>query len=740
MNSHLLEKGGQGPRHAAVFTLSSLACALGLAFTAHSTLAADAPAAQTTTLTETVVTADAETETATGPVTGYHAKRSSTATKTDTPINEIPQSISVIGTEQIRDQNAQTMQEVLRYTAGVNSDSYGLDNRGDWFDLRGGSGATLLDGMRLPLTGNYGAVRNEPYAFERVEVLRGPASVMSGQNGPGGVVNMVSKRPQAEAQHEIALQYGNNDHKQISVDLTGPLNADGTLLYRLVAVGRDSGTQVNYADESREYIAPSLTWKPNERISLTAYAEYQNDRSGNTDGFFPIAGTLNEAPNGRIPTDTFVSEPAWDTYGGERTRFGYEFNVQFNDNWSLSQNTRHDSVNGKQRSMYANFWEVDRAGNGYGSNALGDNRTLNRTWYAADDENGITTANLMLQGKVNWGVTRHTLLVGVDALRSNATSTSWSGDGTPLDVYSPTYGTFDYPDLDITQPDSHGTTHTSDYGILLQDQIKVMERWVLVAGARHDKASTEVSTSSSSNSNDSAWTKNFGLVYLADGGLSPYVSYSESFEPVGGFDANGNGYVPKRGKQVEAGLKWQPANQNFGATAAVYKLKEKNRLTTDPQNINFQIQKGEVTVQGLELEANGSIGYWDTIASYTWTDAKTTASSDPTDPTLNKRVANVPENMAKAWATYRFAAFGLPQLRVGGGVRFTGVTWDGTDTLKIPSYTLADAMAAYSTGDWRYALNISNLFDRTYIASCGTRGDCWYGTRRKAMLTAAYNW
>ncbi|MBZ8144027.1 TonB-dependent siderophore receptor, partial [Rubrivivax gelatinosus] len=190
-------------------------------------------------------------------------------TRTDTPLNEIPMSISVITAEQVRDQNAQTIQEVLRYTAGVSADVYGLDNRGDWFSLRGGSeGSTLVDGLRRPLSGWYGVVRDEPFAFERIEVLRGPSSVITGQNGPGGVVNLVSKRPQAEAAREVQVQVGNNDHKQIAADLTGPLTEDGRLAYRVLALRRDSGTQVEHADIERTLFAPSLQWQatPDTRL------------------------------------------------------------------------------------------------------------------------------------------------------------------------------------------------------------------------------------------------------------------------------------------------------------------------------------------------------------------------------------------------------------------------------------------------------------------------------------------
>ncbi|HEX6611319.1 MAG TPA: TonB-dependent receptor plug domain-containing protein, partial [Hyphomicrobiaceae bacterium] len=256
-------------------------------------------------------------ETATGPVNGYAATRSATASKTDTPLNEIPQSISVITADQVRDQASQTLQDALRYSAGVRHEMYGLDNRGDWFTLRGGSeGSVLLDGLRLPLAGWYGVVRNEPYAFERIEVLRGPASVIAGQNGPGGVVNLVSKRPQAEALREVGVQVGNHGHKQLQADLTGPLTEDGTLLWRVVALAKDSGTQVDHAFDERALLAPSLTWRPNARTSIDLHAEYQRDESGNVNAFFPYQGTVLPSPNGPIPMETFIGEPDWDTYGG----------------------------------------------------------------------------------------------------------------------------------------------------------------------------------------------------------------------------------------------------------------------------------------------------------------------------------------------------------------------------------------------------------------------------------------
>lgn len=702
---------------------STISLAVLLASTSVAAAEATSDSADVT-LPQVNVTDSSDHEAARGPVNGYVARKSATATRTDTPLNEIPQSISVISADRVREQNAQTMQEVLRYTAGVHADVYGLDNRGDWFYLRGGSeGSTLLDGLRLPVTGWYGMVRNEPYAFERIEVLRGPSSVMAGQNGPGGVVNLVSKRPLTEAQNEVQMQLGNYNHKQLAVDMTGPLNEDKTLLYRVVALGRDSGTQVDYADMQRVFFAPSLTWRPSSDTSLTAYAEYQKDHSLNTAGFFPLAGTLYPVPNGsRIPLERFVSEPDWDTYGGDRLRLGYELEQKLNDQWTLRHRLRHDHVEGKQRSMYANYWE------GF----LPDNRSLNRTWYATRDQGRITNADLFLEGKLETGMIKHTLLAGIDVMRQKSSRLYWTDAATPLDVYTPTYGLFVPPVLTpaTSQAWASGDTSLDQVGLLLQDQIKLFDRWVVTAALRKDRARTR--SNDGSRQHDDALTKTFGVVYLADGGWSPYASYSESFQPEIGLDRLGNPFHPKRGKQLEAGLKWQPTTLPVTASAAVYKLKESGRLTLDPVDINFSVQRGEAEVKGLELEMAATLAQWDVIANYTRTKTE--------DKDTGFNLPNVPDHAAAVWGVRRLGDWGLAGMKAGLGVRYVGDTWDGGDALKTKSVTLMDAMVSWDIGKWSLALNATNLANKTYFAACLADADCWYGTKREVVFSTSYRW
>lgn len=662
----------------------------------------------------------------------YVAKRTR-ALRTETPIEEIPQSISVVTAEQLRDQNAQNLQEALRYTVGVRADQYGLDNRGDWYSLRAGStGTTLLNGLRVPLSGYYGLIREEPYGLERIEVLHGPSSVLAGQNSPGGVVNLVSKRPRADTSREVAVQLGNDDLRQIAADLTGPVNDSGTLLYRLVTVYRDNDTQVDYADDHRRYLAPSLSWKPGEATTLTAYAEYQQDHNRNTNGFFPWAGTLLPAPNGRIRWNRFVGEPDWDRNAGQRMRVGYEFEHRLEENWSLRHDLRQDRLSGVLRSTYADFSQVDRHGNGYGDNALGPNRTITRLAYGTNDRSLIRSADLLLEGRLDSGRTQQTLLFGLDALHWNAERGVVADVPCPVpfDVYAPVYGDCPEPGLD---PAQFTRTRTRQTGLVVQDQIKFDQRWVLTGSLRRDHIETtseNIERARTGRNDDWATTRNLGLVFLAGGGWSPYIGYSESFQPVAGTDRNGAPFNPSRGKQREIGLKWMPSDRRISATASVYKLSESGRLSPDPADVNYSAQRGRVDAKGIELEAHANLGRWELIANFN--------HAETVDKTTGFRPESLPENSGAFWAVRAFDT--VPGLRIGGGVRYVGRSWDGADDLVTPSNTLLDAMASYDTERWRFALNAVNLTDKRYVVTCLARGDCWLGNRRRVTATVAYRW
>ncbi|AXI03334.1 TonB-dependent siderophore receptor [Aquirhabdus parva] len=667
-------------------------------------------------------------ETASSAVKGYVAKRSSAGTKTDTALLEIPQSISVITADQIKDQNAQSISEALRYSAGVTAEPYGVDNRGDYYALRGGSsGSVVLDGLRLPLIGSWGSMHDEPYAFQRVEVIRGPSAVTYGQNPPGGLVNLVSKQPQKTAQHEIVIQGGTNDHRQVAVDFTGPIDQDGTLLYRFVGLTNNSGTQVEYAKVRRDYIAPSLTWLPDSKTKLMIYGQYQKDESGNTNAFLPWAGTRLDAPGSypKISSRLFIGEPDWDSYGGQRTRIGYSFERKLSDDWTLRQNLRHDNANGHYNTMYADCcgWMGPRP----------SDRTVNRVWYAGQPTSDVTSADLQLEGKLNFDRLEHTLFFGVDSAQERSTNPSVSGlDPTPFDLYAPVYGRFAEPvaDFGVISP-----TRTTQLGISVQDQIKFDHHWVLVAGLRHDHAKVTVDDSANAGVDESAWSRRFGLVYLADHGLAPYLSYSQSFEALAGTDFYGQTFKPKRGEQYEAGLKWSPIGKPYMVSVATFQLKEKNRLTTDPNNPQNQLQLGEVTVKGFELEGNARYQNLEVLGSYTYTNAR-----DTTGPVKGTQLESIPKHSASLWAKYNFALADVSGFSVGSGVRYLGRNWGEGAVIDVPATTLVDALVSYTQDKWSVSLNAKNLFDKEYVATCLGRGDCWLGTRRSLVGSVSYHW
>ena len=666
--------------------------------------------------------------------TGYVPKRASTATRTDTPLIEVPQSITVITSELIRDQGSPNLQEVLRYAPGVRNELYGIDNRGDWISLRGSEESTIfLDGMRQPLTGWYGVVRVEPYNYERIEILRGPSSIITGANDPGGVVNLISKRPSEDALREVGVQFGNYDLRQVNADFGGPLNDSGTLLYRFVAVGKESDTQIDLADEERALLAPSLTWHMSDAASVTVYGEYQYDRSMNTNAFLGLEGTLYPAPNGPIPRDVFIGEPDWDTYGGTRYRVGYALDVDIGDRWQLSHDLRHDDVEGLMESLYAAWWNGFRDEN---DAADPNGQYLGRSWYIYDDRSRVTTSNAYLTGSLQTGGVEHTLLFGMDGLLHDSSQTSASGMGTPLNVYAPVYGTFARPSLGSATPAENEIRRV---GVLAQDQMKIAERLSLRAGVRRDMVRNAVIGGDVQK--DWATSLNFGVVYELLPGLAPYASYSESFNPVAGVDGNGRGYQPKEAQQIEGGVKWEPQALPLQATLAYYTLEEKNRLASDPNNpVGPSVQIGKARIRGVELETRTDVGPWSVLGSYTYTRVRATATAFGGDLDANEQLEGIPEHLASVWAVHDFTSMGLTGFSLGGGVRYVDRIGDGTGNVFVPSVTLWDAMASLDRGPWRFALNANNLTNESYISTCLARGDCWFGQERRIVGSATYRW
>lgn len=685
-------------------------------------------------------------ETAYGPVDGYLATRSATGIKTDTPLNEIPQSISVVGQEQIRDQGAQTLQDTLRYSSGVVADGYGIDSRVDSIFVRGTIATEYLDGLRRTYGSYTNYFRVDPYFLERVEVLKGPSSVLYGQAAVGGIINSVSKRPRKEAYGEIGVEYGSFDFKQTRFDFTGPAPEDKRWSYRLTGLVRDADTQTDYVPDDRFAVQPALMFEPSADTSITLLGHFRRDRTGSTQQFLPHIGTIFPNVSGNfIPWDRFVGEPG-DFYDTDAATGTLLFEHKFNDALKFQHNTRYSDISNEYYGYYPGFFA------GLTTNPqmpyLNPQQTqIDRVLNASKAETEIFTSDTNLQGEFRTGAIEHKVLGGLDyshyttnELNGQALANSPLAGAPPFNVHNPVYGqgglllgTSDpcdlgsAPALVTSVPLCDQPEQTVEQtGLYFQDQMK-LGNWIAVLGGRQDWAENGAAGSVAQKSD--AFTYRTGLMYELPFGLTPYVNYSESFIPVVGTAFDGTTFDPREGVMYEAGFKYQPRGSAFAINGAAFEITESGRLSADPNNPNFSVQAGEVGIKGWEIEGSGNVTErLKLIASYAYTDAEYTGGDQK-----GFQVASVPEHLASFWAIHDFSMFGREGFSVGGGVRYVGSSWDGTDSLKTPSYTVFDAMLAYETEDWRLQVTATNLADKEYLTTCLNRGDCFLGTSRTVI-------
>lgn len=678
-------------------------------------------------------------EQAGGPVNGYVARRSDTATKTDTPLIETPQSVTVVTRQQMDDQAAQSVGQALRYTAGVLAETRLSSGRYDSAFIRGfggsGGGAgfiNYLDGLRYQRGVNFLVPSYEPWGLERIEVLRGPSSVVFGQVKPGGIVNMISKKPKDEAHGEVQLQFGSYERAQMAFDFGGPITPDKTWLYRVVGLGRAADTQVDYTREERLFIAPSLTYRPNGATSLTLLTSFQRDPETGFYGFIPAVGTVLPSRAGRIRSNFFPGEPGFEGYSRNQINAGYEFEHRFNDVFTFRQNLRLSDLESRFRTVAV------------GSIAA-DHKTLGRRVTVSNEKARTAGIDNQLQADFRTGPLTHKVLFGVDGYWTDGTAyTGAGGTVQTLDFTNPIYGRRPF-----VLPATPGTKQiTEQYGIYLQDQVK-LDKLSLLVGGRFDRAEARtraMTTGVSTKQDDTARTGRVALMYNFDNGFAPYASYSTSFEPVAGTTFGGQAFKPTEGEQYEAGFKYEPPGYNAFLQASVYQLTQTNVATTDPNNVGFQIQTGEIRARGVEVEGRATLfENFDLVATYAYTDAEVTKSNGSD---LGKRPTVVPRHMASLWALYNVKTGPLAGLGFGGGVRYVGEgAGDPANTFFTPDYTLFDAMISYDFGvrnpslkAWKLQVNAQNLFDKEYIAGCYGAVQCSFGLRRTVLATLSYRW
>jgi iron complex outermembrane receptor protein len=716
---------------------------LAVLLTATRVAYAQGPADSDTTLPEVKVSADKNKETGTGPVQGYVAKRSAAATKTDTPLNEVPQSLSVVTAERIASMDASTIREALGYTPGVMAGVWGTDSRYDWLSLRGFdaySPGFYVDGLLMRNIGTWGVWQTDNYGAERIEILRGPASVLYGQGSPGGMVNIVTKRPQAETLRELQLQIGDHARRQVAGDFTGPIDSEGKWLYRVTGLVRDAevAEMGDGLPNDRVYFAPSLTWRPSTDTTLTLQSHVQRVRTVASYRGLPQEGTVLPNPNGPIPTDVYPGEPSFGHWNQDQWMVGWQLEHRVNDTWTLRQNARHAELDLDYRQLWVAPWLGFVTVNASDPSDPANFRRMQRVVFGSVEKARTTTIDNQVLTTLRLGGTRHTLLFGLDLERTSFDQvTRWGGSAAPVDLYAPVYG-----NADIVVPDPYfdGVSTVTQTGLYVQDQIKWAERWVATIGGRWDHATIDVDSrlgGSKTEQTDRKFSGRAGVVYLAPHGLSPYLSYAESFTPQTTIDlSTGKPFSPETGRQWEAGLRWQPSGSRSQLSAAVFDLRRQNYVTTDSAFIPHQA--GEVASRGLELEALFEpLPRLNLHAAYTWLPkVEVTKSSNPAE--IGKQLQAVPEHQASAWADYRFAS----GFKAGAGFRHVGSTrgYQEASLAPVPAYTLIDAMVGYLVGPWDLALNARNLTDKvTYGANCNVSA-CQYNGPRKVTATATYRW
>lgn len=638
-------------------------------------------------------------------------KRTISATKTDTPLVEIPRAISVVTREEMDQRDVTDMIQAVRYSSGVNTGAFGYDPRFDQIYIRGIETTTtgdFRDGLRQPIM-NYGSFMTEVYTLDRIEILKGPVSVMYGAASAAGIVNRISKLPLEEEHHEVELQYGTIGRKQAAFDFGGPINDE--INYRLVGLAREGEGSYDIADD-RYLLQPSATWKPNEDTTFTVYGLAQKGETG-ASAWSYLQGN-----------DVFLySDPDFNSQKVEQYQLGYQLEHKFENGLTFRQNARAGDVDLK--AHYLNRILVNPDGSWPTTAVTEDMRS-----YQIDNQ---------LEGQFDTGDVSHTLLTGLDytwvssdfAMGSSSAAANTPGASVPV------------PALTYFTGSSLNQT-----GIYAQDQME-LGNWRAVAGLRYDWAHQESTVKgtggSTSVKDDGVLSGQVGLLYLFDNGIAPYVSYGTSFVPSTALAESGSVLDPTKGRQIEAGVKYQPEGENYSLTGAVYRLVETGKPQYDSSFL-FSENSGENTYTGFELEGRTQFDNGiSLIAAYTYAHAEITGNNDAT--LIGNAPSTVPRHVASLWVNYEMPeTSAIPGLSIGGGIRAMSNSFTSdANTAKNPGAAYFDAVISYDFGarspdleGLSLSISATNLADRRQQVC--TDGYCYTGQGRTVMGALKFKW
>ena len=656
-----------------------------------------------------------------------------TATKSDIPLIQTPQSITIVTRDQIDLLNFTDAQQAVRYVAGVSGENYGPDLRFDFIQVRGFTPKQFIDGLATPVTTSIFSNGVDLYAFESLDILKGPASVLYGSSPPGGLYNQRSRRASSQTAGEVSIKYGEDDYKQIATTLTGA--ASDFLDGRITLLYRDRDAERDFVNAQRILAAPTVTAHLGPSTNLTGLLYYQYDEvNGDTNGFLPAVGTLLKNPLGQIDRGTNLGEPDYNSYTRDQFGAGFELTHDFSDQFGADVNLKYSEYDESQRVIY---------GAGLGV----DNRTVSRFSFPYAEKVESFAVDGRLHGQADTGSVGHKLLLGVDHRSVDNVAKFGFGLAPDIDLFDPVYGAgapFQTPPLSFTFNDQR----VRQTGLYAQDQIAVGNLYLLLSG-RYDWVNTFNRNTASQNArNDqNKFTYRAGLNYVTESGIAPYVSYATSFEPQIGTDADGNSYNPATGRQIESGVKFD--GRAFGddvklfATAAAFYIEQKNLVVTQVTPTGPPIggvQTGKVEVYGGEIEVVARIQEQLSInGSYSYTHSEVIDSNTAVE--VGAQLPVTPRHKASLLVDYTLQRGSLGGLGIGIGARYTSGSAGSLPGPFNPTVlvsedpVLFDAIIHYDTPDWRFAVNGSNILDDRYVARCASFSNCTFGSGRQVIGT-----
>lgn len=693
--------------------------------------ASDASAASTDSSAAAPATSSTNTATSTqlptisvvadGPSPTNFKASQSQVNKSGTPLSETPQTISVVTRSLLDSQQAVSLGDALKNVAGVVSQQYG---RRGWDDLiiRGqvASDSLYLDGLRTAASNR---VAEQLFGLEQVEVLKGPGSLLYGLVLPGGLVNMVSKRPQGQDFANVDVTVGSHDFYQTTVDLNKSLSENGKQAFRINGLVSNSNDATDNVWFKNRYIAPSLSLDLGARTDFTILTSYQ-ERSYVRQQGLPLSGSINSNVNGALPRSLFIGEPGARPYSANETRIGYSLTHRFDDGWTLHNNLRYQ--------------QFEMSGQLVSNNVLNStSSTLSRTGMDQTYEGQTFSMDTNVQRSFNTALGKHLITLGTDYTNTREDTLTYSCTVASLNVYNPVYGAR----LNCgTTPTTYTATTVRDTGLYVRDQFDFAQRWQLLLGLRRDNAatySTNKRTGVHTDNPASATTGSAALMVEMLPGVRPYVSYATSFYPNTGTDVNGGTFKPETGKQWEAGVKFEFDEKRTNLNVAVFDLRRRNVLVSDPNNTSYSIAVGEQRSQGGEISISSDLRNGVSLnAGYSYTAAIVTDDGGQKATTVGQWLDNVPRHNFTTSARYRFKGQ-LSGWELNGGVH--GQSRMRTNGYQLPGYVLTDIGVAYNAERWRAALNVKNLFNTEYYAG-GLARAVALGDDRTVMLTLGYRY